>query len=234
MGERQADLEEREGEVSRRNFTRNQKEQIVERSKNERGEIVPCTVDGCKGNASRSARGSRGWCVMHYARWRRHGDPGKTLKAPDGEARSFYENVVLPFDNTECLIWPFGRYPSGYGYLHNTDGSSRVSRIACEDVNGPPPTDDHQAAHTCGNGHNGCCNPKHLYWATPQENQMDRVAHGTVMCGSNHPMSKLKDADILAIRSLAGTATHKELGKRFGVSKSTIGNVLRGNNWGHL
>src|SRR5581483_4155416 len=32
-----------------------------------------CSVDGCEGAAY-----CRNWCRMHYARWRRHGDPEGT------------------------------------------------------------------------------------------------------------------------------------------------------------
>ena len=32
-----------------------------------------CTVDGC----DKTAR-ARGWCSMHYERWRKHGDPGSS------------------------------------------------------------------------------------------------------------------------------------------------------------
>lgn len=33
--------------------------------------IMSCLVDGCE-----TAPSKRGWCNMHYIRWRRHGDPG--------------------------------------------------------------------------------------------------------------------------------------------------------------
>lgn len=33
-----------------------------------------CKVDTCEGEAGRPGSG-RGWCVRHYLRWRRHGDP---------------------------------------------------------------------------------------------------------------------------------------------------------------
>lgn len=38
-----------------------------------------------------------------------------------------------------------------------------------------------QAAHKCGN--QSCCNPRHLYWATPRMNSLDRRQHGTTQIG---------------------------------------------------
>ena len=35
----------------------------------------PCAVDGCERRATR-----RGWCEMHYMRWRAHGDPLTLLR----------------------------------------------------------------------------------------------------------------------------------------------------------
>lgn len=54
-----------------------------------------------------------------------------------------------------------------------------VARMVCEEVNGPPPTPAHQAAHSCGKGHLGCITPQHLRWATQVENEADKLIHGT-------------------------------------------------------
>lgn len=40
--------------------------------------MTRCAVDGCE-NESKS-KSARGWCGMHYARWRRHGDPLAVVK----------------------------------------------------------------------------------------------------------------------------------------------------------
>lgn len=43
--------------------------------------------------------------------------------------------------------------------------------------------------HYCGNGK--CSNPKHLYWGTPRENNLDSVRHGTRKNGWNSLVEKL-------------------------------------------
>jgi 5-methylcytosine-specific restriction endonuclease McrA len=36
--------------------------------------MIKCSVDGCE-----NTKKTKGYCSMHYARWRRHGDPNKVL-----------------------------------------------------------------------------------------------------------------------------------------------------------
>ncbi|WP_292637037.1 hypothetical protein [Mesorhizobium sp.] len=50
----------------------------------------------------------------------------------------------------------------------------RVSRLVCEEVHGPPPSPDHEAAHSCDNGDLGCATKRHLSWKTPKENTADK------------------------------------------------------------
>lgn len=51
--------------------------------------------------------------------------------------------------------------------------------------------------------------------------------------GSNHPMSKLKDSDILQIRKLYsnGNISQKEIGKLFNVGQSIISDIIRYKRW---
>ena len=101
------------------------------------------------------------------------------MRAPNGAAVAWiFEH--LSFSGDECLIWPFRRGETGYGRVRWEGKQRNVSRIVCGLVNGEPPSPEHQAAHSCGNGRGGCANPKHLTWKTPQENQADRLVHGTL------------------------------------------------------
>lgn len=186
-----------------------------------------CSIDGCD-----KPMLARGWCSKHWTRWQRHGDPlgGGTPK--DGSVARFFYDVVVPFRGEECLAWPFGRDKNGYGKIHLDEGSQLVHRRACEEVHGPPPDEpDIQATHTCGKGHEGCCNPIHLRWATRYVNSMDRVEHGTHNRGERHKMVKLTEGQVLEIRSMAGIVGRHRLAERYGVSVQTIGDAQNRRSW---
>lgn len=186
-----------------------------------------CSVEGCDRTAA-----AKGCCRKHYYRLLRHGDPlgGRT---PEGKILRFYNEVVLNYDGEECLAWP---YATSHGYAAlKADGKSKlVCRILCEDVYGPPPTPTHQAAHACGQGHLACVAKKHLRWATPEENNADKFIHGTVLSGERNPPAKLNEAQVLEILSLRGQMSQQAIGKRFGVSDSTVSRIQLGRNWATL
>jgi len=183
-----------------------------------------CAVEGCD-----SPIRNRGWCLSHYERWRRHGNP-ESGRIASGEARRFLAEDVLPYHRDECLIWPYTRDWGGYAKI----GKNSVHRVVCSEVNGPPPTAIHQATHSCGNGHLGCVNPRHLRWKTAAGNSADMVAHGRSQRGTKHPQSILDEEKVRTILALKGTATQRELGERFGVSQGTIWRIHQRKIWAWL
>ena len=136
----------------------------------------------------------------------------------------------------ECLIWPFCRsQTTGYGKLQVDGKHTNGHRVICERAHGPAPTKKHQAAHSCGRGHEGCVNPKHLRWATCRENLADRIEHGTLPQGECHGQSKLHDRDIpeIVARRNQGESL-RSIGDHFGVDFSTVWKIVHGKNWGHV
>lgn len=188
-----------------------------------------CAIPGC------DKRGplKRGWCNAHYLRWIRRGDPtaGGPAKTQSGALPAYLESVVLPFTGDGCLIWPFGRTGSGYAAMRGGDAQKLVHRLVCERVHGPPPTPEHEAAHSCGQGHKGCVAPAHLAWKTGAENQADRLAHGTKIRGADHPLAKLTEDDVRNIRAAFGRETLTSLAARYGVSKQNINAIVRRKTW---
>lgn len=188
----------------------------------------PCVVVGCV-----KPQHAKGWCRSHHQRWKRHGDPlaGRT---PVGEPWKHLTEVVLPYTGNECLVWPYQRCTQGRGMIRLHGRNHVVSRRVCEQVNGPPPSSIHQAAHNCGNGHLGCVTPGHLEWKTPPENQSDRVTHGTDLRGVRHPMATLDEIRVREILSLKGVETQKTIAARFAISAAMVGRIHRRQNWRHV
>ena len=85
-----------------------------------------------------------------------------------------YEHLWVPEPNTGCWLW-YGSAVKNYGRVKIDKKMKLVSRLICEELFGPPPTSDHQAAHATPNGCVGgaCINPDHLRWASRGENQLD-------------------------------------------------------------
>jgi hypothetical protein len=196
--------------------------------------FIRCQVEGCDGNAHWSGRGHRGLCSRHYQRKRIHGSPlgGGTAR---GEPRAYLEGTVLPFTGDDCLIWPYAKIGCGYGNIFLDGANVLVTRIACEHRNGPPPTAKHHAAHSCGNGHLGCCNPNHLRWATAAENNADQLIHGTRANGDKHPRSKLSAVEVSEIkRRLSTGESQARIADDYSVQPHAIWMIAAGINWKHV
>jgi hypothetical protein len=192
-----------------------------------------CTIPECGKPAE-----TRGWCMAHYTRWRRHGDPtGGGPTSPRGEAQRYFREVVLTYGGDECLRWPYVTNDKGYGRVWQDGRMYAVNRLVCSAEHGPPPTPEHEAAHSCGKGHEGCCAKRHLSWKTPKENAADKVAHGTSQSrgGVNiKAIAKLSESDVRQIRTLIGTAPNTEIAKLFGVTRTNISCIAHGKSWAWL
>jgi hypothetical protein len=152
---------------------------------------------------------------------------GKDNKRGEGRGVRFL-HLLVGYNEDTCVTWPFARNHNGHGQFGLDGGVYRAHRYMCELANGPPPTPDHEAAHSCGNGHNACVNPKHLSWKTRSGNQQDRVAMGRILQGSRFKLTPEKVAEI---RSLEGKVTNTELARRFGVSRGAIRMVHLRQTW---
>lgn len=190
-----------------------------------------CMIDGCQDHVV-----SRGWCDRHYRRWKRYGNPETLVKTPEGEPRRFYETTVLGFAGTDCLAWPYNRNSGGYGMVYDPTTRKHlfIHRLACAHANGPAPSPEHQAAHSCGNGRKGCVNPNHLSWKTAKENHADKIAHGTHRRGEANYAAKLTADDVRAIRRLAGSISQSKIGLLFGVAQRTVGDIIHRKHWAWL
>lgn len=181
----------------------------------------PCLVDDCQNGAW-----TRGYCRKHYNRLVRNGRPlagiafhGEQAAALDRGAKS---------DSAECVIWPFHVAENGYG-IAGSGPAGGAHRSACIIAHGPPPSPDHEVAHSCNT--RSCINGRHLRWATRTENMADKVGHGTLPLGEAVWNAKLTAADVLEIRRLEGRCTLREAGERYGVHLGTIHAIWKRRAW---
>lgn len=187
-----------------------------------------CVIEGC-GKRHKAF----GWCQSHLRRWVSHSNP-LGGRSRNGEAMRYFLEVVLKYEGDDCLAWPFGRMKNGYGRMYENGKMNVVSRLVCREIKGPPPTPWHHAAHSCGKGHEGCCSPKHLRWATPAENHADKIEHGTTNRGTKACGAKLTEADVIAIHAMKGTMPSRLIGEIFSVKGRTVDNIFGGRTWAWL
>ena len=187
-----------------------------------------CPIEGCE-KPIRIA----GLCSAHYHRQYRYGDPTGGGTAHGAPLRFLHE-VVLNYQEDNCLKWPFGIGYRGYGHVWLNGKMQQVHRVVCEMVHGPALTFKHEAAHSCGKGAYGCCNPRHLSWKTRVENEQDKLLHGTRARGERNGSAKLTEEDVRMIRLLAGTMLSQKIADRFGVSQTVICGIIRRDRWSWL
>lgn len=111
---------------------------------------------------------ARGWCRLHYERWRSSGDPqggGRHYATPEESfaARTKREGG--------CLVWIGGRNENGYGTITINRSRRLAHRYAWERINGPI-ADGMVIDHVCWNP--ACCEITHLRAVTRMENQRYR------------------------------------------------------------
>lgn len=187
-----------------------------------------CAVDGCgKGLAG------GGYCRKHYHRFRRHGDPlGGGIN--HGDAQRFMASLV-DSDTDDCIAWPFGKTKDGYGRI-NWQGTPQGAHVVSLTLSkGEKPSPKHESCHSCGNGHLGCVNPRHLYWGTRKENVADMIAHDTakffggVKSGENAAGTKYDDATIEGVRRrLDAGEKGLHIARDIGISQAHVSRIKCG------
>jgi hypothetical protein len=153
-------------------------------------------------------------------------------KIADKGATERFLRAFASYEGDECLIWPFAKNEKGYGLAVMGGHQRGAHRLMCILAYGEPPTPRHEAAHTCGKGHLGCVNPKHLRWATHRENSLDRFAHGTDNRGERNGKTHLTADDVRAIRQAPPNLA--ALAATYGMNKHSISKIRSGKRWGHI
>jgi hypothetical protein len=135
----------------------------------------------------------------------------------------FEKQVMQPSDG--CRLWVFGTLGKGYGRLEVNGRSEYVHVLTCTAWHGPRP-EGMEVAHSCGNRR--CWAGEHLRWATPKENNADKVLHGTNRAGEQNALAKLTNAQATEVRRryAAGGVSQSTLAAEYGVDRSAISLVI--------
>ncbi len=133
----------------------------------------------------------------------------------------------------ECWEWTRSTATNnGYGRFWIDGKHVIASCYAYEQEYGPIP-DGMEVCHECDNPK--CVNPRHLFLGTHLENMHDALDKGRLRSysGEAHPLAKLTENEVGAIRKAyrAGGVTQTGLAKRYGVSQTNIGAIVRGHIW---
>jgi len=181
----------------------------------------------CKIKSCNTKSRQRGWCPKHYTRWKRHGDPRKTKNNMVPITWKYLLSCSVTNEETGCIEWQKGK-SEGYGVAtHNkfTDRTHRISyRLHHGKINGV------YVLHTCDN--KLCINPDHLFLGTHADNMKDKVMKDRQARGTDFPISKFNEADILKIRAMA--ESNLITAKIFGVDPSTISYIRIRKTWRHV
>jgi len=193
--------------------------------------MPPCEVEGCNGKVWQRT-GDQFLCVTHCQKLRKYGNVHGISPRYKRKSRWIEAHVCYSGDN--CLKWPFDVSNHGRGTVQINNKSMSAPRAMCMLAHGDPPSPQHQAAHSCGKGHDGCMNPRHLSWKTPKENEADKVAHGTLRRGSAINTSKLSEDDVRAIRKMIGTVSGIEIARAWGITATMVSNIKLRKAWAWL
>ncbi|MFF6903484.1 HNH endonuclease [Streptomyces hydrogenans] len=192
-----------------------------------KGSSQTCSIETCERRIRRN-----GLCEMHDSRLKRTGTtddpPKKTL------ADRFWAKVDRRSPG-ECWPWTAAVNTCGYGVMRpegrRTGPTVKAHRVSLMltgvDIEGMV------IRHSCDNP--PCVNPAHLSVGTKADNSADMVSRDRHARGSRSGTSKLTDAEIVEIRQrAAGGELHRVLAANYGVSRSTITQIVNNKTWRHL
>jgi hypothetical protein len=137
----------------------------------------------------------------------------------------------------QCWLWSASVFAKlGYGMFYLGQRQLEAHRYSWELHNGEIPA-GMWVLHRCDN--RLCVNPGHLFLGTPADNVADCKKKGRQARGEKNSRAKLTEEQVREIRRRyeRGWRTAQSggvLAREFGVSPSTISQIVRGKHWKHI
>jgi hypothetical protein len=155
-----------------------------------------------------------------------------TREYPFDKARRWFEDHVDRSGGPgACHPWTAGRTGSGYGAMRlgsRQEGSHRAAWI----LERGPLLPGQVVCHRCDN--KPCCNIRHLFVGTTQDNVADKVRKARQARGDRNGRAVLTEEQVRYILAHASERNMAALGRQFGVSRVLIGLIVRGRIWRHV
>lgn len=169
------------------------------------------------------------------------------INLEEGDVQRFWSKVDIKGEN-ECWLWIAARFKEGYGAFKLNGQNKKASRVAFVISNGSIPN-GMLVCHSCNNP--PCCNPKHLFAGSYDDNMKHMIACGRslagdlnpmriggdfVIRGEKHPSSKMTQEKVLDIRKRHAdkTASLGFLAREYGVTKQSIYAIVHRKSWTHI
>ena len=157
------------------------------------------------------------------------------IACPRWEAMNTLKKLIS-IKTDECILWPYAKRGNGYGAVAIRRGKVYSTHVvAWALANGRKIPRKKRTGntvkglivcHTCDI--RACINPRHLFRGTIKDNLEDMTNKGRRPEGEYHPMAKLSELDVKAIRSIKGIIEGKAIARMFDVTPSVICNILNG------
>ncbi len=157
---------------------------------------------------------------------------------PEQRTIAFWNKVAITADDNQCWLWQGCHLLSGYGLMEINRKRIRAHRIAWSYPDYVIP-EGMDVCHSCDNPK--CCNPKHLFIGTHQENMDDmkmkkRYCMPITRKGIDSNKAKLTEEQVLAIRSeyIPYKVSTPKLAAKYNVHQSVIHDIVTRKTWKHI
>ena len=191
-----------------------------------------CSIAGCDRKHK-----ALGLCGAHYRRWYVGGSvtAGKPVRF-NHSCKTIAEAAAIFWSRVDrnaagCWNWDGVKPQKEYGRMKIAGKTWLAHRLAWVLTHGdiPPKL---WVLHSCDNP--SCVNPAHLFLGTPLDNTTDAMEKGRMAIRERHPWTRLTWRSVEEIRAaLRAGETQIAVGKRFGVSNSTVSLIARNKAWNH-
>jgi hypothetical protein len=135
--------------------------------------------------------------------------------------------TFVEFSNDGCWVWKGMKNNSGYGMFNKNQKSILAHRFSYETFCGFI-LEGMFICHSCDN--KVCVNPAHLFMGTAKDNTDDMIRKNR-----HHFWKKLTPHKVIEIRKLLSEGKpNLSIGEMFGVSRSMISAIKKGQAWTHV